>query len=196
MNYQVSPDYPVRPVRIKKLRGKHGLTQTNLAELLGVSFATINRWENGKAKPAFMAWQRILRVEARGLDAINADFTHQAKAVKEDSASYDQDQPETASPDFSADPEIVRLVAEGERLGLGHLFNPVFATEISLIHPLPHQRLAVYEYLLKEPRLRFMLADDAGAGKTIMSGLYIREMLARRLIKRILIVPPAGLLGN
>jgi SNF2 family DNA or RNA helicase len=98
--------------------------------------------------------------------------------------------------DFSADPEIVRAVAEGERLTYGHLFNPAFATEISLIDPLPHQRIAVYEHMLEQTRLRFLLADDAGAGKTIMTGLYIREMLSRRLINRVLIVPPAGLVGN
>ena len=94
--------------------------------------------------------------------------------------------------DFSADPEIVRVIAEGERLRYGHLFNPSFATEISLIDPLPHQRIAVYEHMLKQTRLRFLLADDAGAGKTIMAGLYIREMLVRRLFHRVLIVPPAG----
>lgn len=191
MKYQVPSDYPIR---IKNLRGKHGLTQTNLAELLGVSFATINRWENGKAKPTALAWQRILRAECMGMESISTDFVSQAEVVRENSEDCKKEQP--ASIDFSSDPEIVKLVAEGERLGLGHLFNPVFATEISLIHPLPHQRIAVYEYLLKEPRLRFLLADDAGAGKTIMSGLYIREMLARRLIQRILVVPPAGLLGN
>ena len=98
--------------------------------------------------------------------------------------------------DFSADPDVVRVVVEGERLTYGHLFNPAFATEISLIEPLPHQRLAVYEHMLHQSRLRFLLADDAGAGKTIMTGLYIREMLTRRLISRVLIVPPAGLVGN
>src|SRR5437588_2661242 len=97
---------------------------------------------------------------------------------------------------FSADPDVVRVVVEGERLTYGHLFNPAFATEISLIEPLPHQRMAVYEHMLTQNRLRFLLADDAGAGKTIMTGLYIREMLTRRLISRILIVPPAGLVGN
>jgi len=81
-------------------------------------------------------------------------------------------------------------------LTYGHLFNPTFATETSLIEPLPHQRIAVYEHLLKQTRLRFLLADDAGAGKTIMTGLYIREMLSRRLIHRVLIAPPAGLVGN
>jgi superfamily II DNA or RNA helicase len=87
-------------------------------------------------------------------------------------------------------------VAEGERLTYGHLFNPAFAAEISLIDPLPHQRIAVYQKMLEQPRLRFLLADDAGAGKTIMSGLYVREMLARRLIRRVLVVPPGGLAAN
>lgn len=97
---------------------------------------------------------------------------------------------------FRADAELVRLVAEGYRLEHAYLFNPIFATETSLIDLLPHQFIAVYRYLLREPRLRFLLADDAGAGKTIMAGLYIREMLLRRLVKRVLIVPPAGLVGN
>lgn len=98
--------------------------------------------------------------------------------------------------DFAADYRAVFAVVEGERLSYGHLFNPSFATEVSLIDPVPHQRMAVYGSMLGQPRLRFLLADDAGAGKTIMTGLYIREMLARRLIKRVLIVPPAGLVGN
>jgi SNF2 family DNA or RNA helicase len=98
--------------------------------------------------------------------------------------------------DFAANAEIVRTVVEGERLTYGYLFNPAFATEISLIDPLPHQRIAVYDHMLKQTRLRFLLADDAGAGKTIITSLYIREMLTRRLISRVLIVPPAGLVGN
>jgi SNF2 family DNA or RNA helicase len=98
--------------------------------------------------------------------------------------------------DFSAPAEVVRVVVEGERLNAGHLFNPAFATETALIDPLPHQRLAVYDHMLPQARLRFLLADDAGAGKTIMAGLYIREMLTRRLVRRVLIVPPAGLVGN
>src|SRR5256714_9455176 len=101
-----------------------------------------------------------------------------------------------ASIDFTADPGVVRAVVEGERLTYGRLFNPAFATEISLIEPLAHQRIAVYDHMLQQSRLRFLLADDAGAGKTIMTGLYIREMLTRRLISRVLIVPPAGLVGN
>jgi len=98
--------------------------------------------------------------------------------------------------DFQANPEVVRTVVEGERLTYGYLYNPAFATELAKIDPLPHQRIAVYDHLLQQSRLRFLLADDAGAGKTIMSGLYIREMLSRRLISRVLIVTPAGLVGN
>ncbi len=98
--------------------------------------------------------------------------------------------------EFTSNPSIVKAVIEAERLSFGHLFNPSFAVEISKIDPLPHQFLAVYNVMLQQARLRFLLADDAGAGKTIMAGLYIREMLSRKLIKRILIAPPAGLIGN
>jgi len=109
---------------------------------------------------------------------------------------------------YRARPEIVRLVAEAHRLEHAYLFNPLFTTETSLIDLLPHQLAAVYGVpptpempdgqpgMLDHPRLRFLLADDAGAGKTIMAGLVIREMLLRHLVKRVLIVPPAGLVGN
>ena len=109
---------------------------------------------------------------------------------------------------FRADPEVVTLVAEAYRLQHAYLFNPLFATETSLIDLLPHQLAAVYGVpagpnqpvdepgMLDTPRLRFILADDAGAGKTIMAGLLMREMLLRRQAQRILIVPPAGLVGN
>ena len=103
---------------------------------------------------------------------------------------------ELVSNAFRADANLVRLVAEAHRLQHAYLFNPIFATETSLIDPLPHQFIAVYEHLLKHVPLRFLLADDAGAGKTIMTGLYIQEALLRRQVKRVLIVPPAGLIGN
>ena len=103
---------------------------------------------------------------------------------------------EIASDAFQADANLVRLVAEAHRLQHAYLFNPIFATETSLIDPLPHQFIAVYEHLLKHYLLRFLLADDAGAGKTIMTGLYIQELLLRQQVKRVLVVPPAGLIGN
>ena len=168
--------------RIKRLRVDFGLTQQALADRLGVSFATVNRWENKQTKPSRVYWSHLKQLEIR---------------VAEDLPPYGKpDKPPPAILDFTAQPEIVKVLAEGERLSFGHLMNPAFATEISSIDPLPHQRIAVYDHMLKQPRLRFLLADDAGAGKTIMSGLYIREMLSRRLLRRILIVPPAGLVGN
>ncbi len=108
---------------------------------------------------------------------------------------------------FRAKPALVSLVAEAHRLQHAYLFNPLFATETSLIDLLPHQLAAVYGVppmgdqagqlgMLDMPRLRFLLADDAGAGKTIMAGLLIREMLLRRLARRVLVIPPAGLVGN
>jgi len=189
---EISSDFPGR---IKKLRHKFGLTQMRLAELLGVSFASVNRWENGQSRPSALAWQQITRAELLGIEDLGqwSDAQSPGRGTASDGDS------QLASPpgiDFSTDPEVVRVIAEGERLRYGHLFNPSFAIEISRIDPLPHQRIAVYEHMLKQSRLRFLLADDAGAGKTIMAGLYIREMLTRRLLHRVLIVPPAGLVGN
>lgn len=181
--------------RVRQLRIKYELTQTRLAKFMGVSFATVNRWENGQSRPSRLAWQQILRAEKFGLEALDKDF-QPGPMVKEEPARYQIADKSPGIIDFTTDPEIVRLVAEGHRLTYGHLFNPAFATEISRIDPLPHQRIAVYEHMLTQPRLRFLLADDAGAGKTIMAGLYIREMLTRRLLSRVLIVSPAGLIGN
>ena len=163
---------------------------------MGVSVASINRWERRLSQPSALACQRIEDAERLGLDALSQSRGLKA-TVAEPGSSYEALVRE-APPDvdFRAGAEVVRVVTEAERLSFGHLFNPTFATEISLIDPLPHQRIAVYGHMLGQPRLRFLLADDAGAGKTIMAGLYIREMLARRLVRRVLVVPPAGLLGN
>ncbi len=171
--------------RVKRFRERFGLTQVELAERLGVSFTTVNRWENGQTRPSPLAWSRLQRMDGEQPDSVNP-------------ATADSGLDSNAAPplDFTASPEVVRVLAEGERLSFGHMFNPVFATEISQIDPLPHQRIAVYEHMLKQSPLRFLLADDAGAGKTIMSGLYIREMISRRLIRRVLVIPPAGLIGN
>ncbi len=186
----ISPDYSER---IKRLREKLDLTQVRLAELLGVSLVTVNRWENTWVRPSPEAWRQIVRGEEFGIEGLRPPPGESVHKLAEAQAGYSATPPEM---DFSADPELVRLVAEGERLTYGHLFNPAFATEISKIDPLPHQRIAVYKHMLPQSRLRFLLADDAGAGKTIMAGLYIREMLTRRLIRRVLVVPPAGLVGN
>lgn len=94
---------------------------------------------------------------------------------------------------FDGDPIRFRLAVEAMRLGLAYEYDPYFSLSIARVDPLPHQLEAVYEYFLKLPRIRFLLADDPGAGKTIMAGLLIKELKIRGLIKRILIVAPAAL---
>lgn len=182
MDSKPSKDYAAQ---IKRLRVKMGMTQVTLAERLGVSFPTVNRWENAKSKPSQLSWNRLLELDG--------EASYYSKATKPEVPLDDGGPPVL---DFTANPDVIRSLVEGERLSFGHLANPAFATEIASIDPLPHQRIAVYDHMLKQARLRFLLADDAGAGKTIMTGLYIREMLSRRLLKRVLIVPPAGLVGN
>src|SRR5450631_4033883 len=94
---------------------------------------------------------------------------------------------------FDGDPVRFRLGIEGMRLGLAYEYDPYFALSIARVDPLPHQLEAVYDYFLKLPRIRFLLADDPGAGKTIMAGLLIKELKIRGLVKRTLIVTPANL---
>ena len=94
---------------------------------------------------------------------------------------------------FDADGALFRLVSEAERIRLAHLFDPVLAVHTSDVEPLPHQITAVYESMLPRQPLRFLLADDPGAGKTIMAGLLIRELIARGDLKRCLIVCPGSL---
>ncbi len=86
-----------------------------------------------------------------------------------------------------------RIGVEAHRLGLAYEYDPYFSLSIARVDPLPHQLEAVYGYFLKLPRIRFLLADDPGAGKTIMAGLLLKELKARGLVKRTLIVTPANL---
>ena len=97
------------------------------------------------------------------------------------------------TPAFDGDGRLLRLGLQAYALGIAHEFDPYFSLSISKVDPLPHQLEAVYEYFMKLPTVRFLLADDAGAGKTIMAGLLIRELKLRGLIERILVVCPANL---
>lgn len=94
---------------------------------------------------------------------------------------------------FDGDGRLFRLVSEAHRIRLAHLFDPVLAVHTSLVEPLPHQITAVYEAMLPRQPLRFLLADDPGAGKTIMAGLFIKELIARGDLQRCLIVCPGSL---
>ncbi len=94
---------------------------------------------------------------------------------------------------FDGDGALFRLVSEAHRIRLAHLFDPVLAVHTSEVEPLPHQISAVYEALLPRQPLRFLLADDPGAGKTIMAGLLIKELIVRGDLQRCLVVCPGSL---
>ena len=94
---------------------------------------------------------------------------------------------------FDGDGRLLSLVSEAYRIHLGHLFDPLLAVHTSLIEPLPHQITAVYDEMLTRQPLRFLLADDPGAGKTIMAGLLIRELIVRGDVRRCLICAPGNL---
>lgn len=94
---------------------------------------------------------------------------------------------------FDAPGADFKLVTEAYRINLAHLFDPMMAVHTSNVEPLPHQITAVYESMLPRQPLRFVLADDPGAGKTVMAGLFIRELLMRADARRVLIVAPGSL---
>src|SRR6266852_4878015 len=98
-----------------------------------------------------------------------------------------------ALPTYQGDGALLRLGIQAYSLGIAYEFYTYCGLSISRVDPLPHQLEAVYDYLLKAPRVRFLLADDAGAGKTIMAGLLIRELKLRGLADRLLIICPANL---
>ncbi len=94
---------------------------------------------------------------------------------------------------FDADGNLMRIASEAYRIDLAHLFDPYLAVHTSAVEPLPHQISAVYEAMLPRQPLRYVLADDPGAGKTIMTGLLLKELIARGDVKRCLIVCPGNL---
>jgi superfamily II DNA or RNA helicase len=97
---------------------------------------------------------------------------------------------------FDGDGSLLRLVSEAHRIRLAYLFDPVLAVHTSLVDPLPHQITAVYEAMLPRQPLRFLLADDPGAGKTIMAGLLIKELIVRGDLQRCLVVCPGSLVDQ
>jgi len=94
---------------------------------------------------------------------------------------------------LDGNPTHFRLAAEAHRIRLAFQYDPHFAVSVSQVDPLPHQMDAVYTHLLTQPRIRFLIADDPGAGKTIMAGVTIKELKFRGLAMRILIITPANL---
>lgn len=97
-----------------------------------------------------------------------------------------------AAPAYDADPDEFRLAAEALRIKYAALYDPLAAVNSSDVDPLPHQIRAVYEELLPRIPLRFLLADDPGAGKTVMAGLYLKELVLRSDCERAIIVAPGA----
>lgn len=142
----------------------------------------------------------VLKVDFHGSDAVtvfyDADNGDMGRRVVYRDAE-DAIQPETATGrPFDASADEFKLAAEAQRIQLAGLFDPMLAVATSDVRPLPHQIRAVYGELLPRSPLRFLLADDPGAGKTIMAGLYIKELLLRDDVKRALIVAPGGLVDQ
>lgn len=141
---------------------------------------------------------RIVTTERAGADAITVVYRTAEGALRE-RMLFRADEPRLSLADagrpwtFDAPGEAFKLAAEAYRIDLAYLFDPMMAVHTSDVEPLPHQITAVYESMLPRQPLRFVLADDPGAGKTIMAGLYIRELLMRADARRVLIVAPGSL---
>jgi superfamily II DNA or RNA helicase len=140
----------------------------------------------------------VEKVKWHGPDALEILFTDVdgrpgARVLyRDEEPSLEVEQTRTAW-SFKGNGGLFRLVSEAHRIRLAHLFDPMLAVHCSWLEPLPHQITAVYESMLPRQPLRFLLADDPGAGKTIMAGLLIKELMARADVQRCLIVCPGSL---
>lgn len=139
----------------------------------------------------------IVAVEPHGTDVANVVFRSDGGQISDRLVTAEQlEAMEVATGrrwTFDADGAAFKLASEARRIQLAHLFDPFAAVESATIQPLPHQIDAVYGRLLPLQPLRFLLADDPGAGKTIMSGLYIRELMLRGDLDRCLVIAPGSL---
>lgn len=130
-----------------------------------------------------------VQIEAVGM--VESKYYDQTIPVEQFEAQVEQRVGDSYS--FEAQPALFRLAVEALRTHLAHAFDPQFAVSVSQVDPLPHQLLAVYKHILPLPRIRFLLADDPGAGKTIMAGLLMRELMQRGEVKRVLVLCPKAL---
>jgi superfamily II DNA or RNA helicase len=147
----------------------------------------------GSAQP-----MHVVSVEWIGDQAINVVYRTQEGSIAETTLYRDDEHRLEVEQtgrvwSFDADGALLRLVTEANRIKLAHYFDPYLAIHTSLVDPLPHQISAVYGEMLPRQPLRFLLADDPGAGKTIMAGLLIKELIARSDLERCLVVAPGSL---
>ena len=140
----------------------------------------------------------VIDVDRLGSDVVNLTYEDGEGRVHRELVYRDSDAKLLVGTDdrrwsFDADPKLFMLVAEAKRISLAYLFDPYLATHSSDVELLPHQIEAVYSDMLPDSPLRFLLADDPGAGKTIMAGLLIKELIVRGDLERCFIVVPGGL---
>ena len=147
--------------------------------------------------PLFNEPMRVVIVRPNGPDSVEAGLvgleTNGFRSVTLTTADIANLKITDPHPTYDGDGNLLRLGLQAYSMGIAHEFDPYFGLSISRVDPLPHQLEAVYEHFMKLPSVRFLLADDAGAGKTIMAGLLVRELKLRGLAERILVVCPANL---
>lgn len=139
----------------------------------------------------------IVQVSRFGADALNLIFRADGRVgerlvYRGEETGFEFVDPGRAYA-FDADGGLLRLASEANRIRLAHLFDPYLAVSASQIEALPHQITAVYAEMLPRQPLRFLLADDPGAGKTVMAGLLVKELMIRGDLERCLIVAPGSL---
>ena len=140
----------------------------------------------------------VVSVQHNGADTVtvvhrSADGHLAESLITRDDVEHLQLEEATHEWQFDSPADQYLLALEAYRINLAAMFDPRIAVHTSLVEPLPHQILAVYEAMLPRTPLRFLLADDPGSGKTIMAGLYIRELMIRGDLRRCLIVTPGSL---
>jgi SNF2 family DNA or RNA helicase len=141
---------------------------------------------------------RVVQVEWHGSDALTLTYTDEAGRPGQELLYRDDETRLTVEGQgrawsMDADGHLFRLVSEARRISLAYLFDPFLAVQISTLDPLPHQIDAVYSQMLPRQPLRFLLADDPGAGKTIMAGLFCKELALRGDVERCLVIAPGSL---
>ena len=142
---------------------------------------------------------RVVDVEWHGSNAITLTYTDDLSGKPDQELLYRDNEPQLSIEQagrawaMDADGSLFRLVSEAKRISLAYLFDPFLAVQTSNLDPLPHQIDAVYSKMLPRQPLRYLLADDPGAGKTIMAGLFCKELMIRGDVERCLVIAPGSL---
>jgi len=142
---------------------------------------------------------KVVDVAWHGSNAVTVTYTDHSTGKADHELLFRDDETRLAIEEvgrawsMDGDGALFRLVSEAKRISLAYLFDPFLAVQTSNLDPLPHQIDAVYGYMLPRQPLRFLLADDPGAGKTIMAGLFCKELMIRGDVERCLVIAPGSL---